>query len=388
MFHASLHMKVAMIGQKGTPAIFGGIERHVEELSTRLSNIGMDVIVYCRRWYCEEREAAAGPCRIFVPSLHTKHLDAITHTFFATLHAIFIAKPDVIHYHGVGPSLCAWIPRLLSPRTRVVVTFHSLDRTHDKWGRFARLMLRTGEWSACRFADRTIAVSKTLENYCRDVYNIDVSYLPNGVTTFPESNPGALTEWNLAPGRYILFVGRLIRLKGVHTLVAAYRQLPAEYRAKYSLVITGEACDQNYVRELTKLARGANVKFVGNQTGSKLAALYRGAAIFVQPSECESMPIVVLEAAGEAVPVIASDIAAHREILKDEGVYFESRNILELAACLQETLGDLDGAKERAKIISARILDTYAWDKIASETKDVYLATAPLRAALPETEEI
>lgn len=384
-------MKVCMIGQKGTPAIFGGIERHVEELSARLSAIGIDVTVYCRRWYCGSaaaEDSSAGPKRVFMPTLHTKHLDAISHTFFSTLHAVFVAKPDVIHYHGVGPSLCAWIPRLLSPRTRVVVTFHSLDRTHDKWGRFARLMLRAGEWTACRFADRTIAVSRTLENYCRDVYGIDVSYLPNGVTTFPESNPGILTEWNLIPGHYILFVGRLIRLKGVHTLVSAYRQLPSEIRAKHPLIVTGEACDQAYVRELTRLARGANVKFVGNQTGEKLAALFRGASVFVQPSECESMPIVVLEAAGESVPIIASDIAAHREILLEDGNYFESRNILELAACLQETLGDLNGAKEKAKSVSSRIMGAYAWRKIASDTKDVYLATAPLRAALPETKEI
>ena len=320
--------------------------------------------------------------------MHTKNLDAIIHTFTSTLHAIFILKPDIIHYHGVGPALLAWMPRLLSPKTRVVVTFHSIDRNHDKWGRFARLMLRAGEWSTCRYADRTIAVSRMLENYCRDVYGIDASYLPNGVTSFPESNPGLLTEWNLAPGRYLLFVGRLIRLKGVHTLVSAYRQLPADLRDRYPLVVAGEACDQNYVRELTALARGANVKFVGNQTGAKLAALYRGAALFVQPSECESMPIVVLEAAGENIPVIASDISAHKEILGDEGIYFESKNILELAACLQETLGDLDGVKERAKITGARILHTFAWDKIAAATKDVYLATAPLRAALPETKEI
>ncbi len=381
-------MKVVMIGQKGVPAIFGGIERHVEELSTRLVRIGVEVAVYCRRWYTGSRETGSNIRRIFVPSLHTKHLDAITHTFIATLHAIFVEKPDVIHYHGVGPALCAWIPRLLSPRTRVVVTFHSIDRNHDKWGRFARIMLRAGEWSTCRFADRTVAVSRALENYCRDVYGIDASYLPNGVTSFPASDPGLLTEWNLAPGRYILFVGRLIRLKGVHTLVAAYRQLPAEFRTRFPLVITGEACDQSYVRELTGLSRGSNVKFVGNQTGAKLAALYRGAALFVQPSECESMPIVVLEAVGEGVPVIASAITAHREILENDGVYFESKNILELAALLQETLGDLDGAKERAKTLGARIRDTYTWEKIAAETKDVYLATAPLRAALPETEEI
>lgn len=384
-------MKVCMIGQKGIPAYFGGIERHVEQLSARLANSGVDTVVYCRRWYCgraqRNDDKSNSPRAIFVPTIRTKHLDAIVHTFIATLHAIFVEKPDVIHYHGVGPSLCAWIPRLLSPRTRVVVTFHSIDRNHDKWGRFARVMLRTGEWSACKFADRTIAVSKMLENYCRDVYNIEASYLPNGVTSFPESNPGILTEWNLAPGRYLLFVGRMIRLKGIHTLISAYRQLPADLRNRYPLIITGEPCDPAYVRELTSLSRGANVKFIGNQTGEKLAALYRDAAVFVQPSECESMPIVVLEASSLGLPVVASDIAAHREVLRENGIFFESKNILELAACLQETLGDLDGAKNRAKEVAVRINDEYSWKKIATETKDVYLATAPMRAvdSVPET---
>lgn len=380
-------MKVAMIGQKGIPAIFGGIERHVEELTARLTDIGVDVIVYGRRWYCGDREAKTKGRLIFTPSIHTKHWDAISHTFFSTLHAIFIEKPDVIHYHGVGPSLLSWLPRLLSPRTRVIVTFHSLDRTHDKWGWFARTALRTGEWTACRFADRTIAVSRSLENYCRDVYGVDTSYIPNGVTAFPESNSGLLTEWNLVPGRYILFVGRLIKLKGVHTLISAYRQLPAELRNRYPLIITGEACDPAYVRDLTKLSRGSNVKFVGNQTGAKLAALFRDATVFVQPSECESMPIVVLEATGEAVPTITSDIAAHREILGDAGTYFESKNILELANCLQAKLNDIPTAKEAAKAMAPMVNEKYAWKKIAAETKDVYLSSAPVMAASMETEE-
>lgn len=100
------------------------------------------------------------------------------------------------------------------------------------------------------------------------------------------------------------------------------------------------------------------------------------------------MPIVVLEAAGENVPIIASDIAAHKEILNGEGTYFESKNILELAASLQEVLGDLDGAKERAKATNARVTDVYAWNKIASETKDVYLATAPGVVTFAETNRI
>ena len=48
-------MKIAMIGQKGAPSKFGGIETHVTELATRLVRSGNDVTVYSRPWYVDDR---------------------------------------------------------------------------------------------------------------------------------------------------------------------------------------------------------------------------------------------------------------------------------------------------------------------------------------------
>jgi glycosyltransferase involved in cell wall biosynthesis len=378
-------MKIAMIGQKGIPAKFGGVERHVAELSERLADRGVDVTVYCRRWYAPELPETKVK-QVFTPTLHTKNLDAIFHTFTSTLHAIFVEKPDIIHYHGVGPSLLAWMPRLFSPKTRVVVTFHCIDRTHDKWGRFARLMLRLGEWSACGNADRTITVSETLKRYCEEAYETETVLIPNGVMPFAEVSPASLNTWNLIPGKYLLFVGRIIRLKGLHTLLAAYRNLPERMRNEYPLVIAGEGYfSDSYLKELTALAKGMPVKFIGNQTGEKLAALYRFAAMLVQPSETEGMPLVVLEAAGTGTPILASSISAHREILGENGNYFETKNSFDLSHALTESLAKIDELKPAAKNFAVVINDKYDWDKIANRTHEVYLSTArPVR--LPVTE--
>lgn len=374
-----------MIGQKGIPAKFGGVERHVAELSDRLAQNGTDVSVYCRRWYAPENENTKVK-QIFTPTLHTKNLDAIIHTFTSTLHAIFILKPDIIHYHGVGPALLAWLPRLLSPKTRVVVTFHCIDRTHDKWGNFARIMLRLGEWSACGNADRTITVSESLKRYCTEAYETDTALIPNGVTTMPETSPSFLNEWNLHPGKFLLFVGRIIRLKGLHTLLIAYRNLPEATRNEYPLVIVGEGYySDSYLKELTTLAKGLPVKFVGNQVGNPLAALFRHATALIQPSETEGMPIVVLEAAGTGTPVIASSISAHREILGDEGNYFEVKNSYDLTRALEGAIGQIDEIKNAAKNFAPQIQDKYSWDKIVNRTMEVYLSTArPVRVPVAE----
>jgi len=48
-------LRIAMIGQRGVPATFGGVERHVEELGSRLAARGHEVIVYARTNYVQER---------------------------------------------------------------------------------------------------------------------------------------------------------------------------------------------------------------------------------------------------------------------------------------------------------------------------------------------
>ena len=90
-------MKIAMIGQKGIPAKAGGIERHVEELSAELANRGHEVLVYCRSWYAWPVQNHRGVKCVKTPSIATKHLDAITHTFTSIL-AATREKVDVIQF--------------------------------------------------------------------------------------------------------------------------------------------------------------------------------------------------------------------------------------------------------------------------------------------------
>ena len=109
-----------MIGQKGIPAMLGGVERHVEELSAHLVMRGHDVTVFCRPHYAEptppkrlglRRLEAPGTHRgvrlRLLPSIPTKHLDAITHVSLATLAAVF-GEFDIFHYHSIGPALMSF----------------------------------------------------------------------------------------------------------------------------------------------------------------------------------------------------------------------------------------------------------------------------------------
>lgn len=380
-------MRIAMIGSKGVPATIGGVERHVEELSAHLAERGFDVSVYGRPWYTghapwSERVIRGVRC-IALPSLRTKHLDAISHTFLATLHAMR-ERADVYHFHGVGPSLLAWLPRLFRPRASVFATFHCVDRYHEKWGAFARAALACGEYAACVFPHETIAVSPTLAAYCTARYGRATSYFPSGVPTRArmqnDERDAALAGLGLRTGAYLLTVARFVPHKEVHAVIAAFRQLRREYPELQHLqlaVVGGPSFTHRYADELTLASGGDSaVRFLGVQHGRVLDALYEGATAFVHASRSEGLPIVLLEAAAHGAIPVVSDIPEHRSVLAEiGGITFRSGDIHDLVAKMAMVARLSDASRARmGTSLQSSVARTYAWDDVADQVGERYRA--------------
>ncbi|MFA5125143.1 MAG: glycosyltransferase family 4 protein [Patescibacteria group bacterium] len=366
-------MRIAFIGQKGIPTRQGGIEKHVEELSTRLVEQGFNVTVYGRPSYtgdnCKEYDYR-GVKIIQLPSLATKHLDAITHTFIATIHALF-QNYDIIHYHGVGPSLLSFIPRLLKPRTKVIVTFHCIDRTHQKWGRFARLILAIGEWTAVTFPHKTIVISNILKKYCLYRFDKECRYIPNGVAVMPpEDEQYNLIKNGLVAGEYIIAVSRLVPHKGIHTLIKAYNSIATDKK----LVIIGDGANTDaYVAKIKNLAKNnPNIILAGLKSGNELTAIFKNAYLFVQPSEAEGLSIALLEAMAYGVPAIISNIEENQEPAESLALEFINKSWESLARQLEFALANPLEIKHFADLAQKRATTEYDWQDITQQTSILY----------------
>lgn len=370
-------MKIAMIGQKGIPARAGGIERHVEELSAELVARGHEVLAFCRSWYVWPVRNHRGVRCIKTPTITTKHLDAIVHTFFSIVMAAR-EKVDVFHIHGVGPALLAWLPKLLRPSARVIVTFHSIDRHNEKWGWFARRVLTLGEKAATTFPDATIAVSKTLEDYCRMSYGIDAKYIPNGAQVSQEDADTTLvTAFGLEPGKYLMMCSRLIRLKGAHVLMDAWKQLRRarpDITAGFKLAIVGgSAFTDAYVQSLCRLAEtDSSIVMTGTQTGSTLHALFLNSYACVHPSESEGLPIAVLEGMSYGKCVLASDIPGNMELVERYGLTFRRGNMEDLKTKMAYMLEQPQALRKIGKNARSHIAKNYNWKDIAETTEYLY----------------
>jgi glycosyltransferase involved in cell wall biosynthesis len=368
-------MKIAMIGQKTIGVkggLAGGIETHVEMLSTHLAERKHDVFVYARARHHETKppKKINGVNLVFVPTLYRKNLEAIVHTLFSTIHALF-CNYDIIHYHGVGPATLSWIPRLLHPKSRVVVTFHSQDRYHQKWGLFARNYLHFGEWAAAWFPNVCIAVNHVIQVYCRKVYKRQVVYIPNGAEPQVVRKTDLLKKFGLKPDEYYLNVGRVVKHKGLHYLIDAYQQT----KTKKKLVIVGApaAGQEEYFEELKKrVADNKNILFLGFQSGDELRQLFAHSYLYIQPSESEGLAVVVLEAMSFGTAVLVSDIPENLEAIDHVGLRFKNKSVSSLLKQLQAAEDDPKMVSKVAKDLKKWMLANFTWDVITDHVEETY----------------
>jgi glycosyltransferase involved in cell wall biosynthesis len=368
-------MKIAFIGQKGLPATVGGVETHVERLALGLAARGHDVTVYARHWYVKRRlKKYRGVHIIFKKSWATKNFDTISHVFFSSIDACR-RNYDIIHYHGVGPALLSFIPRIFAPRTRVVVTFHSVDRTHMKWSWIAKFFLHLGERAAVSFPHATIAVSETLKKYCRANYGKEVRYIPNGVDRHECVVPRLIkNKWGLTHGSYLLFLSRLVKHKGAHYLIQAFNKL----KTNKKLVIAGSsAFTDSYIKELRKLSvDNPRIIFTGELDAETRLwqELFSNAYLFILPSESEGLPIVVLEAMSFGRPVLVSDIPQNLETIQpDYGFRFRNKSVMDLGKKIKYLLTHPKLLERTGRSALENVLTKYSWSTIISEVEDVYV---------------
>lgn len=305
--------RIAVIGLRGVPATWGGIEHHCENLYSRLAEKGYDVTIYARSYYVPKSITAYKGMKIKrLPTLNLKYTDALLHTLFSIIHVLF-TNPDIVHIHGIGPCFFSWIPRIFRPKMVVFFTCHGLDWQRRKWPWLASKMIYLGELSAIRYAQYRIVVSRELKKYFDSTHAIDTFYIPNGITPMPPKEANLIKQWGLSAKRYFLCVGRLVPEKRMEDVIKAHLLNPGGY----SLVIVGDnAAAGQYMNDLMKLAKDIpSVIFTGYQFGAALEELFSNARAFITASELEGLPITLLEALSYGIMCVTSDIGPHRELM-------------------------------------------------------------------------
>jgi glycosyltransferase involved in cell wall biosynthesis len=361
-------MRIAMIGSRGLPPTYSGIEQAIGALATRLAARGHEVTVYGRDGHAVAgADGYDGVRQVILPSIRTKHAETVTHTALSTAHALARRRYDVIHFHATGPALFSVFARIR--RVPSVATVHGLDWKREKWGAVATEVLKLGARVSATVPTETIVVSEELRKQLAQTYGARSTYIPNGVE-FGDLDESEPVE-GLSAGSFVLFLGRLVPEKQIHLLIEAFAQIDTEYK----LVIAGPGGHaDDYVAKLEELASSdPRVTLIGPRYAKEKTWLLRNARVVVQPSTLEGLPITVLEAHATGTEVLVSDIPENlAAITLDDrrmGTTFRTGDRADLTRALTAIIERPPGPPPvPADVVKER----YSWDEIALQTESVY----------------
>jgi glycosyltransferase involved in cell wall biosynthesis len=379
-------VKIAILGTRGIPAAYSGFETAAEELASRLSQRGHDVIVYCRPHVVDRSLAAYKGARlVHLPTIQNKYLDTFVHTLLSAWHAARVTRPDVALFFIAGNSPLCRITRAAGIPT--LINIDGLDSDRQKWPAPAKAYLRFAERAAPRFADRTITDSHAVAATYEDRYGRRIGVVPYGVADPGHDGRRALDELGLEPRRYILFVGRLEPENNPHLLVEAFSRIDGLGARGMKLVIVGGApYADDYIRQVRRTA-DPRVVFPGYVFGRRYWELQRHAYLFCAPTGVGGTHPVILEAMAAGNCVLVNDHPPNAETVGDAGIYFSRRTgVSSLSEQLRRLLGDeplVTEYRERARRRAAE----FSWDAVTDQYErlltDVYEAARP--GALPES---
>ncbi len=359
-------MKIAFMGIRGIPASYSGFETFVDGIAPRLAARGHEVTVYNRSTHVTYREPVyKGVTLVRLPTIPTKHLDTITHTFLSVLHGMF-RHYDIVYICGVGNSLPSGLLRLTG--TKVVLNVDGADWERKKWGAFARWFLRASERIATVFPDVVNADSLAVQRYYKEHYHKDSVFIPYG-TDLDQRAPddtSVLAKYGVVPDKYILFVGRLVPENNAHQLIDAYRRIATDKK----LVIVGDAPYADaYKAQLRQSAEGdARILFTGYVFGDDYRRLMRNAAVYVLASEVGGTHPVLIEALAAGNAVIINNIPSSLEVVGDAGIAYDGKKGADsLLEILTRVLTDSELHAALRKKAQDRIRASYLWDKVTDD---------------------
>lgn len=362
-------MRVILLGTRGFPNVQGGVESHCEGLAVHLAKLDCEVIVFARKPYInpEVKEYKNVKLRALV-TVKQKPLEAFLHTLIG----VFVAlkyKPDILHIQAIGPGLFIPLAKLLG--MKIIMTTHGSNYEHLKWGKFAKLVLRFGEFLGVVFANEVIAISPVIADEIRRKYKREVKVIPNGVV-LPDKKPSSemLEKYNLSESKYILSVGRFVPEKGLHNLAEAFNK--SRLNGWKLVIVGGSDHPDTYSKDLEKKARkNENIVLTGILQKEPLQQLYNYAGLFVLPSYYEGLPIVLLEAMSYRLRCLASDIPGNRSVELPEESYFPPGNIDALSEKIKLFLDKPLSDEQKEKQLKI-LREKYDWNNIAMKTLEVY----------------
>lgn len=355
-----------MVGTRGIPASYSGFETCVEEISARLVERGHQVTVYCRSHHITYSGATYRGARLVkLPTIRNKYLDTIVHTALSCLH-LFGHRHDVVMMFIAGNGPMAILPRLAG--MPVALNVDGLDWQRDKWPGPAKRYIQLAEWLATKFPNAVVTDSRTVQRYYQQRFGLATTCITYGATARHLPPGETLARLGLEPGRYILYVGRMVPENCADHLIDAFAALGDDLPPGMKAVIVGDApYAAEYIAALRARA-GERIVLPGYVFGEGYWELNSNAYAYAFTSGASGTHPALLEAMACGNCVIANATPTNAETGGDAVLYYDGTlGATDLAAQLRRVFTERELPDRYGAWAAQRVAERYNWDRITDE---------------------
>lgn len=309
--------------------IFAGIEQHVYELSSFMSDVSDQVII------CDESiHHHMGRMKTQSLDIGSRYSPLNTYKLIKFLNQNNVS---ILHCHGAKASTIGKGVKIFS-NIKVVSTIHGHKKNNNA---FTNL-------------DAVIGVNKLLiENIPKG------TYIPNWF------NPSHAGERSSRTGP-IIAIGRLEPVKGFNQLIKSWINIQEDLE-----IIGSGPEEQNLHQLIHNLNLSDRIKIVTNCDYSSIGEKYKTTSGLIVSSHKEGGPRVVLEAINHEIPVLGSKVGIIPDLIPSECLS-EPGNQESLQALLEEMVPLL--AQLNMEGIKAALIENYSITSAAKKTKEIYEA--------------
>lgn len=358
----------------------GGAEKQAERLSTWLVQNGVPVMVITRHFGdLPEYEVRNGIEIYRVKTASGKVLGALSFLWNGVRVMLkHRNKFNVIHSHQIySPTTIGWIVSRITGAA-LVVNLHLGGAQGD----IQRLMRnkRVGGFRLNilkRDAGAFIAISQEILKELRDhgVPEDKIRFLVNAVDPAEfvpvEAAQKATLRQKLglpAETPIAVFVGRLVQIKGVQTLLKAWEHVPQP--AHLVVIGTGELEGELQAQAAENLA--GRVTFTGKK--DNISEYLQAVDAWTLPSFGEGLPVSLLEAMSSGLPVVTTPVGAIPQIIQDgeNGLLVNSGDVEGLAQALTTALSDSPATKQLGQRARDLVIEQYSIESIGQSYLDLF----------------